>query len=475
MFTKKRFTRTTAAALLAATLAGCAVGPDYVRPDTPDVALRNADPAHYDTAPAPAQWWRQFDDPVLAGLVDRALTAAFDVRLAVARVDAARAAFTEARLDQLPHVTVGADYAHSRQQQPGSGSGERVELESRSAGFDARWELDLFGRVRRQTEAARAELGAREANLRDAQVTVAAEVARNYFQLRGAQRQLGVARDNRDNQRETLRLTQFRFDEGGGTELDVASSRARLAATEATIPSFEAAEKRYAYRLAVLLGQKPGALDAELAPKTAPAYVKALPIGDVANLLRRRPDVRAAERNLAAATARVGVATADLYPRISVAGFIGFLAGTGTGLGDAASKAWSVNPSVSWTGLDFGSARARLRTSKADADGALAAYEQSLLVALEDTENAFVNYGKQTARLASLVDQAQASRRAAQLAEIQFREGGADFLLLLDAQRTLLSAEDAVAQAETDVNTGAVAVYKALGGIDDDAAPIAAR
>jgi outer membrane protein, multidrug efflux system len=175
--------------------------------------------------------------------------------------------------------------------------------------------------------------------------------------------------------------------------------------------------------------------------------------------------VRIAERNLAAATARVGVATADLFPRVSFTGFIGFLTGNSVQLGSAGTRAWSVGPSISWTALDFGSAQARLQVSKSEASTALVSYRQAVLLALEDFENACLNYGKQQARLGSVMEQADASRRA-RLAEVQYREGGINFLVLLDAQRTLLEAEDAVAQAETGVNTGAVAVYKALGGIN---------
>ena len=215
--------------------------------------------------------------------------------------------------------------------------------------------------------------------------------------------------------------------------------------------------------------QRPGALDDELRPVAVAAYAKALPIGDTSELLRRRPDVRAAEQQLAAATARVGVATADLFPRVSVTGFVGFLSGdvghlVGTSSGSD-SRAWSVTPSVSWAAFDFGSVRARLRASNAQADAAAANYEKVVLTALEDTENSLVAYSTRQVQLKSLAEQAAASRRAAELAETQYREGVADFLVLLDAQRTQLDAEDSVAQAETAVNVAVVAIYKALGGV----------
>jgi multidrug efflux system outer membrane protein len=457
-----RFTRAIAAASLAVSLAACAVGPAYHRPETAAVEPRNVD-ANFTTALPGAAWWRQFSDPVLADLEARALAGNLDLRIAIARVRSARAAFSGAQYDYAPHVQLDGSYARSKEQQPGFTT-DRINIDSSSIGFDASWEIDLFGHVRHEVAAARAVAGAEDANLADAQVTVAAEVARNYFELRGTQRRILVARDNLRNQREALRLTQVRYEAGRVTELDTDSAQARLKATESTLPSLEAAEKRYSYRLAVLLGVSPGTLDAELVAVPVQAVTAPLPIGDVSTLLRTRPDMRVAERNLAAATERVGIATADLFPRVSFTGFVGFLSGDTSQLGKAASRAWLINPAVSWPALDYGSVRARLRAAKGEADGALAAYQQAALGALEDFENACVGYGTQEARLASVIDQAQASRRAEQLAEIQYREGSINFLVLLDAQRTLLQAEDDLAQAETAANTGAVAVYKSLGG-----------
>lgn len=451
------------AAALGVLLSACAVGPDYVAPQTAPASFNHAGNADFVATGAEALWWRQFQDPVLDGLVDRALAANLDLRIAVSRVQESRALFREADLDRYPAVTAGAGYERGRAQQPGSGDA-RIDIETSRLGFDAGWELDLFGRVRRAAEAARADAEGAAAGLRDAQVSVAAEVARNYFELRGAQRQLAVAQRNLDNQRETLRLTKVRYELGRSAELDVASAQARLSATAAGLAPLAAAERRAMHRIAVLLGQRPGTLDAELAPADALPRLQQLAIGSADQLLRRRPDVRVAERNLAAATARVGVATADLFPRISVNGFIGFASAGGGGLGSSATQAWSVAPSLSWAALDLGSVRARLRASEARVDGALAAYELTVLRAIEDTENAFVGYGQQQARLASLYEQVAASRRAAELARIQYREGLTDFIRLLDAEGTLLQAENDVAEAETALNTGIVAIYKALGG-----------
>jgi len=451
-------------AMASVLLAGCvSVGPDYKAAPVEPVTLQGAADAAFTNVPPVASWWAQFDDPVLGRLVHDALGDNLDLQIAMARVRAARAVFTEQRLDQLPHITAGG--SQDRRKQPDALlGGERVSSETYQLGFDAGWELDLFGRQRRAAEAARADLGAERDNLADAQVMVAAEVARNYFELRGSQKRIAVARDTLRNLRETQRLTETRLALGAGSELDVQSSRARLKAIEADIPLLEVAEVQSRHRLAVLLGQRPGALDAVLQPRAVPAFAKALPLGDTSNLLRQRADVRMAERRLAAATARVGVATADLFPRISLSGFVGFLGGDASGLVNGNNKAWSLTPSISWAAFDFGSVRARLRASKAQADGAAAEYEQAVLLALEDTENALTRYAKQQARLGIVAEQAQAARKAESLAQLRYREGSEDFLALLDAQRNQLAADDALAAAEASVNVSVVAVYKALGG-----------
>jgi multidrug efflux system outer membrane protein len=449
-------------------LTACAVGPDYRAPATAPAALKNAQAPGFVAATPEALWWQEFEDGELDSLERRALAANLDLQGAYDRVRAARAVFVERKLDYAPHVQLQGTYSHSDEQLPGFGT-NRYNIQSDSLGFDAAWELDVFGHVRRSVQAARADLGAERANYRDAQVTVAAEVARNYFELRGAQKRLAVARENLESERQTLELTRLLDETGRGSQLDVERSRARLKATEATIPPLEASEKQADYRLAVLLGERPGALDEELHPVAMVTYAKPLPIGDPTDLLRRRPDVRAAEQQLAAATARVGVATADLFPRVSISGFVGFLSGDvgrlfGTTPGNDA-RAWSIAPTVGWPAFDLGSVRARLHASEAQADAAAANYEKVVLTALEDTENSLVAYGARQAQLKSLTDQAAASRRAAELADTQYREGVADFLVLLDAQRTQLEAEDSVAQSETAVNVAVVAIYKALGGV----------
>jgi multidrug efflux system outer membrane protein len=456
---------TSAAALLSA----CAVGPDYTAPETAATPFVQAQAAGIAEQPFEAAWWEQFQDPVLDSLIERALADDLDLKIALARVEEARAYAGAARRDRWPGVSAEAARSRSNQQQPGF-TDERVEIDSYDAGFATLWELDLFGRVRRGVQAAGAEADAAVADLRDAQVLVAAEVARNYVELRGAQKRLNVARQNLGLQSETLELTQVRLELGRGSELDVASAAARLAATEATIPPLAAAEVIAANRLAVLLGERPGALAAELAFREVAPHLTTLGVDSPAALLRRRPDIRAAERELAAATARIGVAKADLFPRLTLSGFFGFVAGDADSLGESESRAWRITPVLSWAGFDRGT-WARVAVADARADAALAGYELTVLRALEETENAFVTYGSRRQRLESVVDQATASRTAAELARIQYREGALEFLRLLDSERTLLEAEDAVATAESDLNASVVLIYKALGG-GWEAAPV---
>jgi multidrug efflux system outer membrane protein len=290
-------------------------------------------------------------------------------------------------------------------------------------------------------------------------------VARNYFEMRGLQQRLAVAQRNLSNQQETLRLTQVRDDEGFSDPQDVASAAAHAASIEASIPPIRNAIAQRQYRLAVLTAVRPGTLGEDLSPRPYPILAKALAIGEPDTLLRRRPDVVAAERRLAAATANEAVAAADLYPHITISGFLGLLAGRGNFLSVANTRAWAVTPAMSWAAFDLGSARARLRGNEAVTREAIAQFEQVVLRALEETENALVTYREDQQRLVKLAEQARESSRAAAIARVRYREGAADFLALLDAERTELQAEDAVAEAEAGVFTSVIAVYKALGGI----------
>ena len=455
--------KSAALALLSLLMAGCAVGPRYKSPQPPEITYHAADPALVSATAYNAQWWKQFEDPVLDSLVDRTLTANNSIKIARARLAESRAIYDERRLDRYPTAPVEASYNYSKEQIPGF-SDDRRTINTFKTGFDAFWELDLFGRVGHGIAAGRAETEAFAADLRDVQVSVTAELARNYFELRGAQWRLAVAERSLANQRETLHLTQLRRDAGVGEEQDVASAAARVAATEATIPSLQYEVSRATHRISVLTGVRPGELNADLSPRSYPAIAQALPIGDPAELLRRRPDVRAAERRLASATELQGAAVAEMFPKVSVSGFVGFLAGRGNLFLMPESAAWSASPGLSWSAFDLGRARARVRGSKASAEEAMASYEDTVLRALEETENALANYRAQQALLVKLNEQARESKRAADIARLRYREGVIDFLSLLDAERTQLQAEDAVAQAESEVYVGVITLYKALGG-----------
>ena len=451
---------------LTAVLTGCTTLRPYHAPVVAPPQLVNADPSLVSEQPLDVRWWRAFEDPVLDALIVRALDANRDIQIAVARLDQARAVFDQSALDRFPHVPVNASFERRDQQVPGF-SDERQAVSVYRLGFDAFWEVDLFGRVRSGMQAAAANAASFDANLDDVRVTVVAEVARNYFELRGYQQQEAVAERSLTNQQETLRLTTVRRDAGIGEEQDVASAAARVAAIESALPPIRGAIAARTHRLAVLGGDRPGMLSADLSPRAYPAIAKVLSIGASGEILTRRPDVRAAERRLAAATGREGVAAADLYPRITVTGFLGFLAGRGNLFARADSAAWSVTPALSWAGLDLGTARARLRGSEAVTREAAAQYEQTILMALEEVENALVGYREQQKRLVSLVEQARESTRAAGIARVRYREGVSDFLSLLDAERTQLQAEEAVAQAEAGLFIDLIAVYKSLGGVGD--------
>lgn len=445
-------------------LAGCAsVGPDYHAPKEAPVTLQGVDATHQNNGNVQAQWWKQFGDPTLDALIVRAAQGAPDLKIAVARLNQARAALGTAKSQQIPDVETGVSYLRSREQQPGF-TDQRVTTTAYQAGFDASWELDLFGGIRRSVEAARADAAAGEASLQDAQVTLFAEVARNYFDLRGTQLRIDVAKRDIANQQDSLKVIAARVEVGTGAEQDLASAKARLASVEAQLPVLETQASADQFRIAVLLGSRPGELDVDLSPATFKPIDVSLAIGGADEVLQRRPDIRIAERELAAANARIGVAKADYFPHISLGGFIGFLAGRSNDFGGADSRAWSIAPSISWSGLNVQRVRSGVKGAQARADEARANYDRTVLTALEDVDNSLVGFNQQRERVEKLVVQATESRRAADLAKLRYDAGRTDYLELLDAERTQLSAEDQLAEAEAAINTRAVQLYKALGG-----------
>jgi multidrug efflux system outer membrane protein len=426
-------------------------------------AFQRWDAAGFSDQPFDPRWWRQLDDPVLDELEAAALAANRDIQSALARFDQARAVFDEDSRRRYPTVTANGFVDVRDQSQPGF-SDVPQRITTYRLGLDASWELDLFGRVRSAIAAAAANAQGFEAALESVRVSVAAEVARNYFELRGIQQQLSVLDRSLANQRETLRLTVVRRDAGFGEEQDVASASARVSAIEAAVPPLRTALAVREHRLAVLTGRVPGQLAETVAPRAYPVLAKSVALGPPDQLFDRRPDVRVAERRLATAAAGEGVAAADLYPRITITGALGLLAGRGSIFGTGDSRLWAVTPALQWSAFDLGSARARLRGARAATREALAEYEKTMLLALEETETALVTYRQRQERLVKLNDEVRESTRAANIARTRYREGVIDFLTLLDAERTALTAEDSAAAAEAEVFTALVGLYRAVGG-----------
>lgn len=452
---------------VSAVLAACAVGPDYKQPEvaTPDQFLTTNE-QQFSPADVESDFWKAFGDEPMNTLIEQALTANHDIRIATARLREARALRGEARLDFAPTVTASGGYTESRasERQAPLAAIER-DQNYYDAGFDAFWELDFFGRVRRGVEASSALVQAAEAGVYSTQVSITAEVVRNYFELRGSQQRLEVAQRNAENQRETLRITTARLDAGRGTQLDTSRAQAQLSATLATIPDIEAAITRSILRLGVLIGNSPESLMTQLSTvQKLPTLPATQNIGTPELLLRRRPDIRVAERELASATAQIGVAVGDLFPRISFVGRWGFDAVDSGDLGSASSEAYTFGPSIQWAAFDLGRVRQRINQREAATDRALARYEQTVLQALEEADASMTEYAKAKVKQAHLQDSTTASLQAVTLARARYESGVADFLTVLDAERSALTAEDQLALSQTQTATALLATYKALGG-----------
>jgi len=415
-------------------------------------------------------FWRRLGDTTLTRLLDEAMRANHDLRAAASRVRGARAARTLAALDLAPTVTAGGGFV--RQRQAGAlvpvnlGGGDRLADQSIwDAGFDAFWEVDVFGRLRKVLSAEGAFAAAAQEDLRDLQVVLAAEVARAYFELRGGQSELAVAERNAENQRNTLTVTRQRLDAGRGTAFDTERAQTQLSFTLGSIPAIEAAIASARYRIGTLLGRTPAAVAKELA---SVAELPELPgldsVGGREAAVRRRPDVIAAERRAAASRALVGSAKAEYLPRLSVGGSAGFAATTFDSLGKRGSFHYVVGPSVSWPLLNLGRVKSNVSAAQARADEAAAGYEQAVLLAEEEVESALVRYRTARARVTQIAEAAASSGRAAELARLRYAEGVADFLQVLDAERTQLNAESQLAASRTAAATAYAAVFKALAG-----------
>jgi len=451
-------------------LAGCAVGPDYQAP-RPNVAKSFASLETGQASVATARsadlsrWWLSFKDPVLDALVDRALESSLDLKAAASRVREARALRGVAQGALLPEVDGSGSYNRVRYSQNAPLPSDGKPFNLYQAGFDASWEIDVFGGARRSVEAAQAEEEASVENLRDVRVTLLAEVARNYVELRGFQTQLAIARQNVEAQQKTFELTKARRDAGRATDFDVARAEAQVSTTASAIPVFESALRLSIHRLGVLLGREPGALSAELStPRPIPAAPSEIPVGLPTELLRRRPDLRRSERELAASTARIGLATADLYPHFFLTGAYGLQSVGASDFATASSRMWSVGPQIQWALFQGGRIRANIEAHSARQERAAIQFEQSLLEALRDVEDALVLHAREQARRGKLAQAVAAEERAAQLADQRYAQGLVDFLNVLDAERQLYSAQDALVQSEREVATHSIALYKAVGG-----------
>jgi len=454
--------------LALALVAGCAtVGPDYAAPEAavPPAWREAAGSGLVHGETDLATWWRRLQDPVLDGLVERATRQGLDLREALARVREARALRGVADADRFPTIDAEASYQRHGESENTPLGGLVPDSDLFAAGFDTSWELDLWGRVRRSIEAADADLGASVEDARDVAVTVAAETARAYIELRSFQARLAVARTNVALQKETLDLARTRLDAGLVGERDVAQAGSNLESTRSRVPALEVGLRASENRLAVLAGLPPGALAAELA-EAAPIPVPPteLAVGVPADLLRRRADVRRAERVLAAETARIGVAEGELYPQLTLGGSLGLAAERPGDLFESGSEVFSLGPSLRWNLFDGGRLRRRVEAQDARAQQALVRWERAVLVALEETENAMTAFGREQARRGSLLLAAAEARRAVDFARTQYREGLTDFQTVVDTERTVAALEDEVAQSEAAIATSTVAVYKALGG-----------
>lgn len=451
-------------------VAGCAVGPNYRAPKMNAPAqwsetLGGGETNHSDLV---AAWWKTFNDAELDSLIERAVRSNLDLRIAEGRVREARAQRGIASADLWPSANASGSYTRERF----SGNGFPpipppfpLESDLYQAGFDASWEIDVFGGKRRALEAARADVSAAEFGRRDALVTLLGEVARNYVETRGYQRRLEIARQNIKAQQEALALTRERFNNGLTSDLDVTQAAALLSTTEAEVPSLESSLKAAIHRLGVLLGQPPGALLEELSQEAAiPAAPPEVPVGLPSELLRRRPDVQRAERELAATTARIGVATADLFPKFSLTGTVALQSVSASDWFEGGSRFWSAGPTVQWRIFDAGRIRANIRVQNAREEQALARYEQTVLGSFEDVENALTAYAKEQTRRRSLADAVKSNQDSLHLANQLYANGLANFLNVLDAERSLYQAEDQLVQSERSVSANLIALYKALGG-----------
>lgn len=485
---RREFARAALIAALATVFAGCAVGPDYKAPDmhaperfaeTPDSAA-GAPPEADDRDAALSRWWQQFQDAELQSLITRAFESNLDLQTAASRIREARAQEIIAGAAGLPNVNatgLGA-YLHSNSNpfgslgstsdsgDPAGAAGTRsTSMKLFSAGFDATWEIDVFGGTRRAAEATRAASEAAEWQFRDAQVSLSAEIAVDYLNLCATRTRMAVVRDAIERQQQVLDLTEARRRAGFVTELDVNQQRTQLASTQAQLPALDAESRTLVHALSVLLAIEPGSLADELGgARQMPDVPLDLPPALPSDLLRRRPDVRAAERELASATAEVGVAVADLYPRFDLLGAANLASDSLADLASRRSLSRIGAGLIRWPVFQGGRGRAAVRVSEEQQTQAFLAYKKTVLASLQETEDALARFDGERQKLMALLDAQAAAASSLDVAQAQYRHGAVTFLNVLDANTALLSLEDQVAQSRMSVAQSRVSLYKAIGG-----------
>lgn len=479
--------RLLAGAAAAGFVGGCtALLPSYEepKPDAP-AGFLNAS-VKGDADPGLAEWWRLFGDKKLVSLVERGQVSNLDLREAAARIEEARAQRGVAVSGLFP--TVDSNFNFSRRKfstnafaigpggpgggavggGTGGGSPQGFGLSTFNiyqAGFDSTWEIDLFGGLTRAVEAAGADIDAAIESARDVQTSLSAEIGRRYFELLSVRDRLEIAKRNIAAQEEVAEITRAKYAGGLVSGLDASQAEAQLARTRAVLPALETGSATASYRLAVLLGLPPGSLDTELAPlKELAEPPPAVPAGLPSELLRRRPDIRRAERELAASVARVGVAYSDFFPKLSFTGSIGYAAERWGSLDEGTSQFWSVVPGFRWPVFDAGRIASNVLVQEARAEAAAVAYSRTVLNALEEVEGSLVAYNNERKRREALAGAVQETKETVTLSSELYRQGLVDFVRVLDAQRFLFEAEDALAESEREVRTKLITLFKALGG-----------
>lgn len=470
-------------------LGACTVGPNYAGPPkaigsaaTPPAGFVRADNTLATTAPAVADWWTTLNDPMLDWLEERALASNPNVAVAQARLKQARSSLRLERANQAPNANASATYLHANLPELNLGGGEQgganggasggsangsgggTNIDFFNLGFDASWEIDLFGGRRRTVEAARASAAAAEANVADAQVSLSADVAQAYIGLRDAQQRLILARDASRMQRDTLNLTLQRFNNGTASQLEVERLRNQVESTDAQILPLSSSVETYLNALAILIGEAPGTLDQRLAQAApVPLPPAQVAIGDPTALLQRRPDIRAAERNLAAQTARIGVAEAAKFPRLNLMGIIGIGGTSLDALTDLDNLVTLGAPMLQWNVLNFGRANARVGQAEGARDEAEAQYRGAVLLALRDAEDSLSRFRARRNTVATLARAKASADRSAVLMQQRYRAGAATLIDTLDAERQRVSAQQSLSQAVAGLTNDYVALQKALG------------